>query len=665
MHSNPELSRPPSASMSMPVQVGLVQFSELFQGHQFFPYSIGLLQAYALQNLSEPAKFEFHPLVFLPESVEALAEQLKSLQIVGFSVYVWNIKRSLALAQLLKLQNPGVLIVFGGPHVPDQAEAFLRENPFIDLCCHGAGEEAFTSLLEVFPHNRWQSIAGVSYLDLWGKCVYQPPLPRSRDLAKIPSPYALGLFQPLLRAYPHLRWIASWETNRGCPFSCTYCDWGSAIASKIGLFQMEQLSADLEWFGANQIDMVFCADANFGILKRDLEIAKQLAQVYKRYGYPHTFHQQTAKNSPDRTWDLHQILSQAGIFSEVTLSLQSMDAHTLKQIKRDNISLPTFLNLQKRFQQAGIATYTDMILALPGETYSSFVLGVEQAVNSGQHSRMQFYNAYVLPNSEMAQPAYRALHGIETVSVSLPPERLNYQDFDECGEMVIATASLPRPDWIKVRIFAWMSKFLYYLNKPLQIPLLLLQKCAQIPFHLLIEAFISVEKQSYPLLSENYAFFEDKAHALQGGHSDTYWYHHPTREGVSIPMAADHYLLLKLCQEDQLGLFYCEAEARLLQLLADSGSDFDPVLLSDAVAFNAALFKTTYMTKIGDPDLPFKQEQIAVFLNYNLPEVYQALLSGQPWQWRLQSQVFQKMWAGAPFLLEHRFLPESSSLFQK
>ena len=56
--------------------------------------------------------------------------------------------------------------------------------------------------------------------------------PRLRELSPLPSPYLENVFEPLLDANPDERWLALWETNRGCPFSCTFCDWGSATAAK-------------------------------------------------------------------------------------------------------------------------------------------------------------------------------------------------------------------------------------------------------------------------------------------------------------------------------------------------------------------------------------------------------------------------------------------------
>lgn len=45
-----------------------------------------------------------------------------------------------------------------------------------------------------------------------------------------PSPYLTGEFDEIDPA----RWrSATIETNRGCPYGCTYCDWGSATLSRI------------------------------------------------------------------------------------------------------------------------------------------------------------------------------------------------------------------------------------------------------------------------------------------------------------------------------------------------------------------------------------------------------------------------------------------------
>ena len=65
-----------------------------------------------------------------------------------FSLYVWNERLTLEVARRLKAEKPNILIIFGGPQVPDRSEAFLRAHPFVDVACHGEGEQTFLKLID-------------------------------------------------------------------------------------------------------------------------------------------------------------------------------------------------------------------------------------------------------------------------------------------------------------------------------------------------------------------------------------------------------------------------------------------------------------------------------------------------------------------------------------
>src|SRR6185369_9574486 len=104
--------------------------------------------------------------------------------------------------------------------------------------------------------------------------------------------------------------------------------------------------------------------------------------------------------------------------------MQSVDKPTLEAIKRDNISLGTYMELQRRFTRDKVETYSDLILGLPGETYESFVKGVDTLIENGQHNRIQFNNLSILPNAEMGR-IDRLLNWIRlcwpfSISVSTP-----------------------------------------------------------------------------------------------------------------------------------------------------------------------------------------------------------------------------------------------------
>ena len=165
--------------------------------------------------------------------------------------------------------------------------------------------------------------------------------------------------------------MAHLETNRGCPFSCTYCDWGSATNSKVARMHLERVYLELEWFAKHKIEFIFCCDANFGMLPRDYEIVLKAVELKKKYGYPHVLSVQNTKNARERAYKVQKLLADSGLSKGVTLAMQSVDPHTLKSIKRDNISIEDYQELQRRFTKDGIPTYTEFILGLPGDTYES------------------------------------------------------------------------------------------------------------------------------------------------------------------------------------------------------------------------------------------------------------------------------------------------------
>ena len=166
--------------------------------------------------------------------------------------------------------------------------------------------------------------------------------------------------------------------------------------------------------------------------------------------------------------------------------MQSVDPHTLKSIKRDNISTEDYKELQKRFTEDGIPTYTEFILGLPGDTYESFATGVSDVIQSGQHNRIQFNNLSILPNAEMAdEPNMKKdeLKFVECpiVNVHGSLDETPQDNINESQQLVISSRSLPFEDWKKTRVYASVAEFLYF-NKILQIPFLVLNKLENISF---------------------------------------------------------------------------------------------------------------------------------------------------------------------------------------
>lgn len=586
----------------------------------YLPYGVGCLQAYAQAHAVEPQRFRFLPPVYKHMPVAEIANTLEAADLVGFSTYVWNVNQNLAAARELKRRRPDRIIVFGGPQVPNNPEEFLRANPSVDVVCHGESEVVFTRLLEAAGNRDWASVPSTSHLDAAGRCVTTPNYPRTKDLSGFPSPFLTGAFDEIIAKDPRQGWMAMWETNRGCPYSCTYCDWGSAVGSKLSRFDMDRLNAEIEWFASNRIRFLFICDANFGILPRDIDITRRLVEAYERHGAFVNISIQNAKNQVERTYEIQKILSRSRVATfGATIAMQGVAAQTLKAIKRDNIPIDTFNELQRRFKRDGLDTYTDVIVGLPGETYDSFADGLDLIISNGQHNRVTSYNCSVLVNAEMGDPGYQARYGIESV-----PLRIVYQHDDlaisrteevhEFLDTIVATRDLPREDWLRVRVFAWLTELLHF-NRLLQVPFILMAQCYGFRYRRLVEAFMAVDAERYPVLRAALDQLYVHAHAIQSGAPEFV----PSEKYLGIWWPADQHALLEIVANRRLPEFYAEAE-RLLTALAEAESaapqGSEPI--RDAVRLNAALFR-----------VPECFEDIEVVTGYNVGEVFRGAQEGE------------------------------------
>ena len=201
--------------------------------------------------------------------------------------------------------------------------------------------------------------------------------------------------------------------------------------------------------------LVSNCDANYGILKRDIDMTRSLVSAKAKYGYPQTFRTSFAKNSNETIWDIANILHGAGMLKSVTLALQSLDADVLVNIKRKNIKFDKFGDLVRRYAEAGIPTYTELILGLPGESLDTFLDGVERCLEAGQHGGLFVYCNLLLENTEQNTPGYIAAHGLKTrvLEAMLTHGTPDPSIVRERQEIVVETAAMPHADWKRAYLY--------------------------------------------------------------------------------------------------------------------------------------------------------------------------------------------------------------------
>lgn len=610
----------------MRVKVGLVQINHSFYGQSFLPYSVALLQAYVEKFAHQPERFDFMLPIYKRLPVAQILEALVDADVVGFSTYAWNGRISIEVARRLKDRNPNVVVVFGGPHVPDDAESFLRTNPFIDVAVHNEGERAFLALLEQYPAIEAASIESASFVGKDGCYHGGAKARRISDLDQVPSPFLSGVLDRLIAAHPEESWIGLWETNRGCPFACTFCDWGSATASKVHTFALERLRAEIDWFSRHQIEFIYCCDANFGILKRDVEIAHYVAAKKRSTAYPKALSVQNTKNAIERAYETQKVLADAGLSKGVALSMQSLESETLINIKRGNISLNTYFELQRRFNRDGIDTYSDLILGLPGETYESFAEGADRLIASGQHTRIRFNNLSILPNSEMGSRSYRDRYGMTTVEsklIVLPRDgRESEDDVEEIQDLVVSTSAMPLCDWQRARVFGWMTSLLHF-DRLTQIPLIVANHASGISYRRMIEEVMDVDR-SYPLLAGVRDWLWAEAASIQRGGSEYPF----SQDWLGMYWPTDEYVFITLTTEGQLGELYREMVDLFTKLLVSHGAASSVPAVQEAFTLNQALIKQ-----------PFVYDDIRVPTEHDIMGLYYAILKGEVAELRRRAMI--------------------------
>ncbi len=440
----------------------LVQAGCLYGNTYYLPYAVGMLIAFALNDKRVADNYDFKRIIYSLEDIDQSIDSLENPAFIGFSNSIWNYSYNLEYAKKVKQKYPNCIIEFGGHHVPPTTE-FLEKYDFIDILIHRKGEEAFRDVLIALDEDKpFADIPNISYR-LPDGSAYQTPEVKI-TLSDYPSPYLTGVFDKILENTDY-HFSCVLETNRGCPYNCCYCDWGE-LNSKVRLFPLDRVFAELEWMSEHKMEFVYCVDANFGMFERDEIIAEKLVELKNSNGYPNRLQVSYAKNEMDRVFKINKLLADNGIGKGATLAMQSLEAEVLNNIGRINISNEQYSMQLAKYRQAGITTYTELILALPGETLNSFCKGLCEILELGQHSSVSAYYCELLPNSVLASKDYMAKYGIKTVTTALNQYHCENMDNILSGHssIVVETNTMSSDDWIKANEFSTCVQSMHHFG---------------------------------------------------------------------------------------------------------------------------------------------------------------------------------------------------------
>lgn len=389
-------------------------------------YSVGCLIAYAKVHGEGMLRdrFVFEPItpLFPAEALAALEQgDASTPRVFLLSNYVWNHRVNLDFAREAKRLCPNSLVIVGGPHVPRQpaaCERYLREHPAVDIAARHEGEITLAEILETLARTgfdpggprrgQFSHVRGIGFLDRDGSLVRTEDRPRARDLAPFPSPYLTGEFDHWLDGGHYM----PVETNRGCPYGCTFCDWGAATLSKIHKMSLERVLGEIEYAGKHRVHVLGYCDANFGILPRDLDIARHIVATHERYGYPKDVGYTNAKTANPRLTEIVKLLWDAGLIAAGQISMQTTDQGVLDIVERTNIRTSEYEKMIHFLHRNDIPAVSDMMIGLPGQSVE--VCRKDLQFFFDRKVKAVIFATSVMPNAPMNDDDYRARYRIET-----------------------------------------------------------------------------------------------------------------------------------------------------------------------------------------------------------------------------------------------------------
>jgi len=309
--------------------------------------------------------------------------------LVGFTVFAWNMDRSVFLARQIK-EKTGAQLIFGGPQVTDDT---LGHFPgFIDYLVIGQGESLFRQVLEnEIQKDRalWKNSRGLNASTT--VVLTHDGLNQASMLAK-GSPYVNG----------HLELgpgqVMLLETQRGCPYKCGFCYYSKAI-KKRDIADATMVMQGIEWALNHNAKELYLMDPSLNARPKLSALLENISTL----------------NSSNKLSIISEIRAEsvteytaaqyaAAGFSQFEVGLQSTNPKALETMNRPT-DLKRFVNGVRALEKQGIEATIDLIFGLPGDTPQGFMDSVDFICEHDFQDHIQVFPLLVLPGTAFRREA--------------------------------------------------------------------------------------------------------------------------------------------------------------------------------------------------------------------------------------------------------------------
>lgn len=298
----------------------------------------------------------------IKEDVNTIVDDLllQKPDVVGISVYIWNVEKVKLLIDLIKERSPQTIIIIGGPEVTYEPDYFI-ENWDVDYLISGEGEFVLGELLTAISTNREPVIDGISKKGSVSRIVAKADLEK---LASLPSPYQLEEDKENMKNR-----LLYFETSRGCPYQCQYCL--SSLEKGVRYFPRHHIVENLSYFIGSNAKQIKFLDRTFNLNKEHTRFVFDFLIDNYRPGLSCQFEIYADLLTDESINYLNKNLPQN--YFRFEIGIQSTYEPTNIAVRRKQNFELLAGNIQKLMNGGKIDLHLDLIAGLPYETYERFV----------------------------------------------------------------------------------------------------------------------------------------------------------------------------------------------------------------------------------------------------------------------------------------------------
>jgi radical SAM superfamily enzyme YgiQ (UPF0313 family) len=303
------------------------------------------------------------------QNIPAIIKKILELKphLIGFSCYLWNIKKILNICRRLKEINPGLKIVLGGPEVSPRAQDLLAKEKAIDIVVRGEGEESFAQLIAKMVRTIAADLSGIRGISFrkGTKIIHNPDRPFLRNVGSIPSPYLLGLVNLKDKNIIDV----PLETTRGCSYRCHYCYYHKNFPL-VRYFSLSRIEKELKLILSHKPHEVYLMDATFN---SNSHRAKKILKIFIRHNQGANLHVELKAELVDE--EMARLLSQANAYN-IEIGIQSTNPKTLKTINR-SFNKKKFIKGIRNLNKFKLYYEIQLIDVLPYQSYESLLKSLD------------------------------------------------------------------------------------------------------------------------------------------------------------------------------------------------------------------------------------------------------------------------------------------------